>query len=138
MGFLDNVLKKVGATLATRYGKISAGKYEGGEIALGNPPKAKIETANSFSQMIVLKDNEEMIRFDILGDLEFIEYKETIRFPATGNDGYRCEIIFRNSDTCKVDLYPSKLRVFYDNTHALMTSETRAFLEKEIKRLSRA
>ncbi len=138
MGFLDNFLKKLGATLATRYGTISAGKYEGCKIALGNPPKAKVEAANSFSQMIMLNENEEVARFDILKDIEFIEYKETIQFPATGNDGYRCEISFGHDDTCQFDLFPSKLHVFYNNTKAVMTVESREFLQKEIEKLPQA
>ena len=138
MGFLDNILKKVGATLATRYGAISAGKFEGCKIALGNPPKAKVETANSFSQLIVLNENEEVARFEIVKAIEFIEYKETIQFPATGNDGYRCEIMFRDGDSWDVDLYPSKLRVFYNNTRVVMETETGDFFKKEIEKLPQA
>lgn len=136
MGFFDNILKKVGASLATRYGVVSAGKYEGCKIALGNPPTAKVTTADSFSQMIFLKENEEVARLNIAEEIEDVAYTETIQFPATGADGYRCTITFADGDTCQFDLFPSKARVFYSNLKGKMLKETREFLEKEIANLS--
>ena len=136
MGFFDNILKKVGASLATRYGKVSAGKYEGCSIALGNPPKEKVSAADSFSQMIFLKENEEVVRLNIAEEIEDVAYTETIQFPATGADGYRCTITFADGDTCQFDLFPSKARVFYSNLKGKMLKETREFLEKEIANLS--
>ena len=63
-------------------------------------------------------------------------YTETIQFPATGADGYRCTITFADGDTCQFDLFPSKTRVFYNNLNGKMLEETREFLEKEIANLS--
>lgn len=130
MGFFDDLLKKLGATLATRYGIISSGEYEGCHIALGNPPKAKVSTAESFSQMIFLKDKEEVARFDINGGILDIEYIKTIQFPATGNDGYRCKVTYPNGETFDVDLFPSKVRVFVLNTKTYMRKETLEFFNK--------
>ena len=66
MGFLDNVLKKLGAALATSYGVVSSGEYNGCRIALGNPPKKKVSTAYNFSQMIFIKDDKENYIYLIL------------------------------------------------------------------------
>ena len=138
MGFFDNILKKVGASLATRYGKVSAGKYEGCNIALGNPPKEKVSVADSFSQMIFLKENEEVARLNIAEEIDEVAYTETIQFPATGANGYRCTITFADGDTCQFDLFPSKTRAFYSNLKGKMLKETCEFLEKEIANLSQA
>ena len=137
MGFFDNIMKKVGASLATRYGTVSAGKYEGCSIALGNPPTAKVTTADSFTQMIFLKDNEEVARLDIAQEITEVAYTETIQFPKTGADGYRCTLTFANGDNCQFDLMPSKARVFYSNLKGKMRKETCEFLEREIARLPR-
>lgn len=133
MGFLDNVLKKVGASLATRYGVIQSGKYKDCRIALGNPPKEKVSTTYSFSQMSFLNGNDEVARLSIANDIEDIEYIETIKFEATGNKGYRCRITFTDGDTCEADLFPSKLRIFYMNLNGNMLEKTREFFEKEIE-----
>lgn len=138
MGFLDNVLKKVGAALATIYGEVSSGEYNGCRIALGNPPKEKVSVAYSFSQMIFLKDKEEVARLNIATDIVDIEYIETIQFPATGKDGYRCKMTFPDGNTSEVDLFPSQIRMFYINLKANMLKETREFFEKEIEKLPRA
>ncbi|MBQ8298279.1 MAG: hypothetical protein IJX99_00110 [Clostridia bacterium] len=135
MGFLDNFLKKLGASLATRYGVVSGGKYEGCHIALGNPPKEKVSTAYSFSQLLFLKDKEEVVRFNIATEILDVEYIETIQFEATGKDGYRCKITFPDGDTCEVDLFPSRIQVLYNNLKANMLEETRKFFEKEIENL---
>ncbi len=132
MGFFDNLMKKVGASLATRYGEISSGKHEGCSIVLGNPPKAKVSTVDFFSQMIFLKENEEVARFNIADDIEDIAYIETILFPATGQEGYRCEITFADGDTCQADLFPSKCRVLYNNLKGNMRKETRDFFEEKL------
>ena len=135
MGFFDNVLKKVGASLATRYGIVSSGKYLNCHIAMGNPPKAKVSTANNFSQIIFLKDKEEVARFNILSEILDIKYMETIQFPATGKDGYRCKITYLDGNTSDVDFFPSKIRVIYANLKAAMLEETCKFFEKEIEKL---
>ena len=136
MGFLDNALKKIGATLATRYGVVSSGKYKGCDIVLGNPPTKKISTSYSFSQMIFLDDKEEVARLDILSDIEDIKFSETFEYPASGHNGYRCTITFTNGDTCQADLSPSKIRVFYSSVKSVMLEETQKFFEKEIEKLS--
>jgi len=136
MGFFDNVLKKVGATLATRYGVVSSGKYKGCDIVLGNPPTQKISTSYSFSQMIFLADKEEVARLDISSDIADIKFSETFTYTATGHDGYRCIITFRDGDTCQADLSPSRIQVFYSSVKSVMSEETQEFFEEEIKKLS--
>ncbi len=135
MGFLDNFLKKLGAKLATLYGVVSSGEYEGCNFAMGNPQKAKVSTANSFSQIIFIKDDEETARFNIGKDIIDIEYTEIIKFPKTGKDGFRCKLTFEKGDTCDVDLFPSQVRVLYNNLKVIMLKETCEFFEKEIDKL---
>jgi len=129
MGFLDNVLKKVGTSLATRYGVIASGEYEGFKLALGNPPEKKVSSANSFSQIIILNENEEVARFNIEEDVKEVNYLETVKFPATGSDGYRCAIEFSNGDSFKVDLMPSKILGFKISLFEKMNEETKVFFE---------
>ena len=138
MGFFDNFLKKLGAKLATRYGVVSSGEYAGCSFVMGNPPKEKVTTAYSFSQIIFLKDDEEKARFNIGKDIIDVEYSETIKFPKTGNDGYRCIITFKDGETCEVDLFPSQVRVLYRNLNVIMLKETIEFFEKEIEKLPQA
>lgn len=138
MGFFDKIMKKVGATLATRYGVVSGGKYEGCKIAMGNPPTEKVTAANSFSQMIFLKENEEVARLNIAREIIDVAYTETIQFPETGADGYRCTITFADGDTCQFDLFPSRARVFYSNLKGLMLKETDEFFKETIKNMTQA
>ena len=138
MGFLDNFLKKLGAKLATRYGVVSSGEYDGCSFAMGNPPKAKVTAAYSFSQMIFIKNDEEAARFDIGKEIIDVEYTETIKFPKTGRDGFRCKLTFEKGDTCDVDLFPSQVRVLYSNLKGIMRKETCEFFEKEIEKLPQA
>ncbi len=138
MGFLDNFLKKLGAKLATRYGVVSSGEYAGCSFVMGNPPKEKVTTAYTFSQIIFLKDDEEKARFDIGKDIIDVEYTETIKFPKTGNDGFRCTITYKDGATCEVDLFPSQVRVLHRNLKVIMLKETLEFFEKEIEKLPQA
>ncbi len=128
MGFFDKVLSKVGATLATRYASVVNGKFVGCNISLGNPPHEKISVANSFSQVIFLKGNEEMGRYNIATDLEDIEYL------GTSELGYRCTLTFTNAETSEFDLTKEKAKasVFVTNTKTLMRKETYDFFEKEL------
>jgi hypothetical protein len=138
MGFLDNFLKKLGASMATRYGKVASGEFENCAVVFGNPPKAKMETAYSYSQMVFLKEKEEVARLNLGSDIIDVEYTETIQFPATGMDGYRCKLTFGNGETCEIDLFPSKVRVIYQVLRNIMLEETREFFEKEIAKLPQA
>lgn len=138
MGFFDDVLKKVGAALATRYGVVSEGKYAGCHIALGNPPKEKVTDAYSFSQVIFLNDKEETARLNILTGILDVEYTETIQFPATGNNGYRCTVTYINGETSEVDFYASKIRILYRVFGNKMLKETQGFFEEEIEKLPQA
>lgn len=138
MGFLGNFLKKLGASLATRYGVVDSGEFKGADIAMGNPPKAKVTVAYSFSQIIFIKNNEEAARYDIGKDIIDVEYIENIKFPKTGNIGFKCTITFENGDTCDIILYASQVRVLYDNLKAVMLEETRKFFESEVKKLPTA
>lgn len=136
MGFMDKLNKKLeefGASMATKYGVVVDGQYEKCSIALGNPPKKKVETADSFSQIIFIQEKETKGRLDINEGILDLEYKETIQFPATGADGYRCKITFFNGDTCTVDLFPSKIHTFYRNLSITMRKETKEFFEGKMK-----
>lgn len=138
MGFLDNFLKKLGAKLATHYGVVSSGKFEDAIVALGNPPKAKVTTAYSFSQIIFIKNDEEVARYNIGADVIDVEYNETITFPKTGKNGYRCTLTFNDGDTCTVDLFPSQVRTLYLNLKVIMSKETDKFFEDEVAKLPQA
>ena len=138
MGFLDNVLKKVGTKLATRCGVVRSGAYEGASLAMGTPPtNAKIATVKTFSQIVFIKNDEEIARFDINKDVIDLEYRETIKFPETGRDGYRCKLTFANGDTCDVDLFPSQLHMTYPSLIIIMKEETFDFFKKEAGRICR-
>ena len=105
---------------------------------MGNPPKEKVTTAYTFSQIIFLKEDEEKARFNIGKDIIEIEYLETIQFPKTGKDGFRCKLTFENGDNCNVDLFPSQVKVLYSNLKFLMLEETSEFFKKEIEKLPQA
>ncbi len=105
---------------------------------MGNPPKAKVTTANSFSQILFIKNDVEAARFNIGKDIIDVEYTETIKFPKTGKDGFRCKLTFEKGNTCDVDLFPSQVRVIYSNLKVIMLKETCDFFEKEIDKLPQA
>ena len=139
MGFFDDILKKIGASLATRYAVVVEGNYAGCHLAMGNPPKEKVTVANRFPQVIFLKDKEEVARLNIAKDVVGVEYNETIQFAATGNDGFRCTITYADGETSVIDLFPSKLFVFYSNFEGMMDKETSEFLKNEVdKRVAQA
>ena len=138
MGFFDKVLKKAGAFLATRYGVVSAGKFDGCDIALGNPPTENVTTADSFSQMIFFKEQEEVARIDIAEEIKELVFVEMIHFSATNDDCYSCVITFADGEISKFVLYPNRAKGFYKNLKEKMPEETRAFLEKGIAKLTKA
>ena len=92
MGFME----KVAATLATKYGVVTSGKYEGCQIAMGNPPEKKVEKAYSFSQIIFVEDNEEKGRFDI----------DKVRMMMHGNNetGVQMSLRLEDGTICEFDL----------------------------------
>ena len=135
MGFLDNFLKKLGAKFATRYGVVSSGEYEGCSVAMGNPPKTKVNAACLFSQIIFIKDDEEAARFNIGKDIIDFEYVETIKFPKTGADGFRCKLTFEKGDTCDIDVFPSTTYYIDNSLKGIMRKETCEFFENEMKKI---
>lgn len=68
MGFMQKVV----ATIATKYGVVTEGKYEGAVIALGNDPNGKVEKATQFKQIIFIEGNEEKARFNIDEDIKIL------------------------------------------------------------------
>ena len=138
MSFLDNIMKKVGAFLATNYGQVVSGEYAGCRIAFGCPPKTKMKSPYDYSQIIFLKDNEEMARLNIGTDLINVEFVEVIQFPATGRDGYRCKLTYGDGETCEADLFPSKVRAIYMVLRFVMLEKTKEFFEKEVEKLPQA
>lgn len=92
MGFME----QVAATLATKYGVVTSGKYEGCQIAMGNPPEKKVTTANTFSQIIFVEGNEEKGRFDIV----------KVRMLMHGNNdkGVQMSVCLPDNEICEFDL----------------------------------
>ena len=92
MGFME----QVAATLATKYGVVTSGKYEGCQIAMGNPPEKKVETAYSFSQIIFVEGNEEKGRYDIA----------KVRMLMHGNNdmGVQMSVCLPDNEICEFDL----------------------------------
>ena len=86
MGFME----QAAASLATKYGTVSEGKYEGCKIAMGNPPDKKVEAAYSFSQIIFVDGKEEAGRHDI----------STLRISVLGKneDGIQLVIFFSETE----------------------------------------
>ena len=89
-------MEKVAATLATKYGVVTSGKYEGCQIAMGNPPDQKVSAAYSFSQIIFVDGNEEKGRYDIT----------KLRMLMHGNDdkGVQMSVKLPEGDICEFDL----------------------------------
>ena len=89
-------MEQVAATLATKYGVVTSGKFEGCQIAMGNPPEKKVETANSFSQIIFVDGNEEKGRYDIV----------KVRMLMHGNNekGVQMSVQLPDGEICKFDL----------------------------------
>ncbi len=92
MGFME----QVAATLATKYGVVTSGKFEGCQIAMGNPPEKKVETAGSFSQIIFVDGNEEKGRFDIA--------KVRIVLLGSNSTGVQMAIGLPDHEACEFDL----------------------------------
>ena len=91
MGFME----KLGATLATKYGVVTAGKYAGCQIALGNPPDKKVSVSYSFDQIIFVMEKEEQGRFSIEKDVRC--------FHVLNDDdqGVHMQLLFENEDYCE-------------------------------------
>ena len=94
MGFME----KLGATLATKYGVVTAGKHGGCQIAMGNPPDKKVEVSYSFDQIIFIMEKEEQGRYNIKNDIKCIH--------VMGNDdkGVQMQMLFANDDYCEFTL----------------------------------
>ena len=89
-------MEQVAATLATKYGVVTSGKFEGCQIAMGNPPEKKVETAYSFSQIIFVDGNESKGRYDI----------DKVRMLMHGHDdkGVKMSVQLPEGDICEFDL----------------------------------
>ncbi len=92
MGFME----QVAATLATKYGVVTSGKFEGCQIAMGNPPEKKVETASSFSQIIFVEGNEEKGRYDI--------DKTMMLMHGHDDKGVKMSLRLPEGDICEFDL----------------------------------
>ena len=92
MGFGE----KLGATLATKYGVVTSGKYKDCQIALGNPPDQKVTTSYSFSQIIFVDGSEEKGRYDIV----------KVRMLVHGKDekGVKMSFQLEDGEICEFDL----------------------------------
>jgi len=92
MGFGE----KLGATLATKYGVVTSGKYKDCQIALGNPPDKKVTTSYSFSQIIFVDGSEEKGRYDII----------KVRMLVHGKDekGVKMSFQLEDGEICEFDL----------------------------------
>lgn len=128
MGFLDGFLEKLGASLATRYGKVVEGKHQGCSIILGNDPQKKVEVKNSCTQIAFLDDQKKTQgRYDIQKEILEVKYEEKIEI------GYRCELTFQNGETCKFNLFGTKAKFFVSNLAFCMDEETKKFFEEEFR-----
>lgn len=85
-------MEQAAAKLATKYGVVEEGKYEGCQIAMGNPPEEKVTTAYSFSQIIFVDDKEEKGRYNIID----------LRMGVIGQtpDGMKMVIFFNDDEKC--------------------------------------
>ena len=92
MGFME----QVAATLATKYGVVTSGKYEGCQIAMGNPPEKKVEKAYSFSQIIFVEGNEEKGRYEI--------YKTRMMVHGNNENGVQMSCRLDDGTICEFDL----------------------------------
>ena len=92
MGFME----KAAATLATKYGVVTQGQYQGCQMALGNPPDKKVATSTSFTQVIFVDGNEEKGRYDIL----------KLRMSVVGHNdkGVQMAVRFTDGKTSQFDL----------------------------------
>lgn len=88
MGFMQ----KLGATIATKYGTVIEGKHAGCQVALGNDPKAKIETVDAFTQIIFLDGTDEKGRYDIE------EYIEKLEVLGETEKGIKTDIFFTDGE----------------------------------------
>lgn len=89
MGFMN----KVGATIATKYGTVTEGRHEGTVVALGNDPSKKVETSNSFEQIIFLEGTEEKGRYDISSSFTSLD------IIGTTPDGIRVKADYVDGDS---------------------------------------
>jgi hypothetical protein len=89
-------MEQAAAKLATKYGVVTSGKYEGCKIAMGNPPDKKVSAAYSFSQIIFVDGSEEKGRYDIV----------KLRMLMHGNNdkGVQMSVKLPEGDICEFDL----------------------------------
>lgn len=122
MGFME----QVAATLATKYGVVTSGKFEGCQIAMGNPPEKKVETAYTFSQIIFVDGNEEKGRFDII----------KVRMVVRGNNdkGVQMAVLLPGDEACEFDLLLKPEDKFWVKLlKTFMGQNNKAQDEKELK-----
>ena len=92
-------LKDLAATLTTKYGKVTEGKYLGCDIAMGNPPSDKpVSISYSLSQIIFLDGTEEKGRYNIYKDIA-----EIVR-ESDAPQGYKMSMRLKSGETIKFDL----------------------------------
>ena len=103
MGFFDNILTKVGAVIATKYGTVMSGRHEGCAVALGNPPNEKVSVANKMTQIVFVSGTEEKGRYFIEGEIKSLE---KLHYDKEGNK-YR--LTFVTGETCDMEMYSDKL-----------------------------
>ena len=96
MGFMEQVAAK----MATKYGVVTSGKYEGCQIALGNPPEEKAVTAEyvHFSQIIFVDGSEEKGRY-------WLNRKRTaITMRGHNETGVQMTVSLEDGEICDFDL----------------------------------
>ena len=110
MGFME----QAAASLATKYGVVSEGKYEGCKIAMGNPRDAKVTAANSFSQVIFIDGKEEAGRYDItkLRIASLGENEKGIELIIFFNDEEKSIFTLEKKDNSKDSFITSLLKSF--------------------------
>ncbi len=64
------IMEKVGATIATKYGTVTEGKYKGTVVALGSDPSKKVQATYTYEQIIFLDGTEEKGRHNVKEDIK--------------------------------------------------------------------
>lgn len=119
MGFME----QVAATLATKYGVVTSGKYEGCQIAMGNPPEKKVEKAYTFSQIIFVEGNEEKGRYEINKTLMMVHgnNENGVQMSCRLDDGTICEfdLLLKPKDK----LWMKLIKTFFGQKGGIKTTD---------------
>ncbi len=92
--------KKIVAKLATKYGTVTSGKYEGCQVALGNDPNKKVSVSYTFEQVVFFKDGEEKGRLNI----SLTESFNRLTITKEIDNGFHCVLEYADGDISEIDI----------------------------------